>query len=309
MKSPFSNHNSCELIKEIDVQAIAKRWKSELGIDWTPPHGVHKFQYWRDQVTGFYFYTPHEVTGKSDLYQQLQKFSWYYMQDKWEFSKAIQVLRSHKISNNSRLLEIGVGKAFFLEKAKLFGLDVAGVELNPDAAALARGKGFQIFEDDLSSLAQSQPSAWDIICSFQVLEHLSNPRDFLEQSLALLKPNGFLILSVPNAAVSRYLDPNREDLLDQPPHHMGHWDASVFSALEGLLPLKVKTIAFEPLAPYHINWFVGSWSNTIRLKFGNLAGQLILNRLTAPIVSNTLAAGLRHLVKGHTLLVCLQKLG
>lgn len=104
----------------------------------------------------------------------------------------------------------------------------------------------------------------------------------------------------------RVIDPRRENLLDQPPHHMSHWDEGVFRALERLLPVRVTDVYREPLAPYHIGWFVSSYAAVARERWGRAVGRLLLNRLTMPPIQWLLARGGRHLVPGHTLLVILE---
>lgn len=307
MLSPLSGSQNCLLIKEVKASCISARWRDELGLDWSPPCVSSVIQYWLDKDTGLYFYSPAEMAGEASLYKQLQCFPWYYMESKWEFSEAVSILKSRTCLGESRILEVGVGAGHFLEQARAVGFDVTGIELNPDGAASARAKGFTVFEQDLAALKTENLDYWDAICSFQVLEHLPNPRQFLEQCLELLKPGGLLILSVPNAAVTRHLDPIRNDLLDQPPHHMSHWDQGVFRSLESLLQIKLINVRFEPLATYHFNWFFGSLSRVLRSKVGTLGSKAVLNRFTLPLTRKILEMGFSRLVKGHTLLVCLEK--
>jgi len=305
MISLLTGKSNCKLLKRIEASQISAKWKQDFGISWTPPLGVQFVDYYVDEDTGFCFYAPNVVAGGPELYSQLQTLPWYYMHDKWEFGEALRQLKP--LSYDSRILEIGVGQGAFLAQARDAGLHVCGVELNPDGAEAARKQGFTILEKDMATVHAEDPKPWDAICAFQVLEHLSDPRLFLDQAVSLLKPGGLLILSVPNAQVSRKLDPDRNDLFDQPPHHMTHWDEGVFRSLETFLPLKLRQVGFEPLAPYHIGWFVGSWSQRMRKQAGQLIGKMILNRVTMPVVEKALDLGLRRLVHGHTLLVCFEK--
>ena len=58
----------------------------------------------------FAFYTPSELAGSASLYEQLQKFDWYYMPEKWEFRQALSWIQAeHGVR---RLLEVG-GRGFF----------------------------------------------------------------------------------------------------------------------------------------------------------------------------------------------------
>lgn len=305
MKSPLTGLDSCSIIRTLDALSIAKRWRNEMNISWAPPASVEKILYCKDPVTGLHFYSPSEIAGGAYLYSQLQRFPWYYMHNKWEFDLALELLKS----TGPRILEVGVGNGAFLAKAKDVGLHVSGIELNPDGARAAKDKGFNIIEKDMTFLLAEDASTWDSICAFQVLEHLAQPRKFLDEAISLLRPGGLLVLSVPNAAVARKLDPYHNNLLDQPPHHMSHWDEGVFRSLEFLLPLKLRNVMFETLSSYHVNWFVDSWSQQLHSKYGQFAGRLLLNRVTMPIVKMILYLGVRKLIRGHTMMVCFEKLG
>jgi 2-polyprenyl-3-methyl-5-hydroxy-6-metoxy-1,4-benzoquinol methylase len=308
MQSPLTTSAHCSLIKTIKVQEITTRWRNELSISWLPDPSIKEIQYWRDNESGLCFYSPQESAGDESLYVQLQKFPWYYMEEKWEFTHAIRLLKKHIKTENARVLEIGVGNGAFLKQSQQAGFDISGVELNPDGAEAARKGGFIIFEKDLAGLSSEYPMAWDALCAFQVLEHLPNPKAFLEQAVVLLKPGGSLILSVPNANVASWLDPARNNLLDQPPHHMTHWNEKVFKYLEKLFPIRLIDIAFEPLAPYHTDWFMTAWSLRLRESLGKVPQKLLFNRFTTPMLRNLIAAGPRNLIKGHTLLVRYEKL-
>ena len=308
MIGPLSGSDDCTLIKTIDAKTIASRWLKELGVDWEPDSSPVEVQYWSDNKSGLCFYTPASAAGDESLYLQLQKFPWYYMNEKWEFGYALQLLRKYSPNRQPKVLEVGVGRGAFLKQAQICGYDVSGVELNNEGAQAARRMGFTIFEQNLGSLSTDHAESFDVVCGFQVLEHLPNPKSFLEQALALLKQGGCLILSVPNSEVAQRMDPERNDLLDQPPHHMTHWSKEVFYFLEEILPVRVIDVAFEPLAPYHVDWFMGSWVKAFEASAGRNARRLVFNRLSLPLFRSLLALGARKLIKGQTLLVCLQKI-
>jgi len=308
MIGPLSGSDDCTLIKTIDAKAIASRWRKELGVDWEPDSSSVKVQYWSDNKSGLCFYTPASAAGEENLYLQLQKFPWYYMEEKWEFKFALHLLRKYCHNRRPKVLEVGVGRGAFLRQAHACGNDISGVELNSEGAKEARRMGFTIFEQNLGSLSANHAESFDAVCAFQVLEHLPNPKRFLEHALVLLRQDGFLILSVPNSEVARGLDHGRNDLLDQPPHHMTHWSKDAFYFLEKILPVRVVDVAFEPLAAYHIDWFIGSWAKTFEASAGIYARRILYNRLSVPLLRSFLTLGGRKLIKGHTLLACLQKI-
>jgi SAM-dependent methyltransferase len=91
----------------------------------------------------------------------------------------------------ARLLEIGCGNGFFLEKALELGFaEVHGVEPSQQAVEAAppavRGRiKNELFQEGL------YPPAWfSLICGFQVLDHLTRPNEVLRACRVLLQPGG-----------------------------------------------------------------------------------------------------------------------
>jgi hypothetical protein len=78
----------------------------------------------------------------------------------------------------------------------------------------------------------------------------------------------------------RKVDPDNEDLLNQPPHHMSHWDEKVFRSLEHLLPLRVISAHCEPLASYHISWMLNGYLRSVLAPLGSTLPRLLINRYT-----------------------------
>jgi SAM-dependent methyltransferase len=55
------------------------------------------------------------------------------------------------------------------------------------------------FASDLNGdFASGREGAHDAVCAMEIIEHLENPRHFLRQCCAILKPGGMLLLSTPN---------------------------------------------------------------------------------------------------------------
>lgn len=302
MNSILTNNSDTDCLAVLSPAHVSEEWKTSLGIDVGDDfRALEKIEYWRCNTTGLHWYSPVGAAGGEDLYAQLQKFDWYYDAQKWEFSAALTLLPSQ-----SRVLEVGVGVGHFMEQAQREGHKVSGVELNSRAAEYVRKQGFEVFGCDLAALNSRFSQTYDVICSFQVLEHVPEPRLFIQGLLGVLKPGGRIILSVPNAEVMRRIDPDNESLLNQPPHHVAHWDESVFRALEDIFPVKVRSVLREPLAKYHVVWFVTAYLRNLVPQRGKRFSRYLVNRYTTLPLQWILYAGLRKLIPGHTILVELE---
>jgi 2-polyprenyl-3-methyl-5-hydroxy-6-metoxy-1,4-benzoquinol methylase len=304
MISMLTGQDNAELLEDLSPMKISDDWQKSLSIDvGNDFRRLSKIEYWMCPKTKFCWYAPQEAAGGEELYKQLQKFDWYYMPDKWEFNMALSLLPA-----GCSILEIGVGRGHFLQFAKKRGYFAQGVELNSLGASQARSLGFQVHELMLDDIAQKTSTRFDAICSFQVLEHVPDPRKFFDGMLSLLKPGGKLILSVPNAAVLRKVDPRNLSLLNQPPHHMSHWDEGIFRALEEYFPVKVTSVHHEPLATHHLAWMVSGYLKNFLSPLGERITRLIVNRYTILPIQWMTRIGIRRFVPGHTLLVELEYL-
>ena len=98
------------------------------------------------------------------------------------------------------VLDVGCGGGLFLRLMRERGYAVAGLDFSAGAAGVAwRRNGVPVV---VGSLAQAPlaPESCAAVTMFHVLEHLHEPRAYLEAARALLRPGGTLVAQVPNAA-------------------------------------------------------------------------------------------------------------
>ena len=98
-----------------------------------------------------------------------------------------------------RLVEVGPGFGTFCAVAiesKAFR-EVLAIEPTPELAAACRSRGVKVIEKRVEDVGEEAGSA-DVLVSFEVIEHLFEPRRFLENAKKLVKPGGLLVLSCPN---------------------------------------------------------------------------------------------------------------
>ncbi len=92
------------------------------------------------------------------------------------------------------ILDIGAGTGDFLSFIQSESKSVTGIEPNPKARELAKNKGF-FLEEDIKNV---KGKLFDVITMWHVLEHIPNLEETIIDLESLLKPNGVLIVAVPN---------------------------------------------------------------------------------------------------------------
>lgn len=104
------------------------------------------------------------------------------------------------------VIDVGCGGGLFLEMLNARGVKrVAGLDFSLDAARIATQRAGVPAVCGTLSKAPFAPGTCAAITMFHVLEHLYDPASYLESAHRLLKPDGRLIVQVPNAACWQFL--------------------------------------------------------------------------------------------------------
>ncbi len=139
-----------------------------------------------------------------------------------------------------RLLDVGCGTGVNLKTFQEQGWDVYGIEISKVAAAQARDRvGDRIHTGTLED-APFKEEFFDVIVLSHTLEHLFSPWDVLARLRQLLKPEGLLVITVPNASSLEARLFVRWWVGWDPPRHLYHFEKS---ALDRLL----TRIGFRPV--------------------------------------------------------------
>lgn len=108
------------------------------------------------------------------------------------------LLRGTHIIPGGKILDVGCGNGSFLTKMQLAGMDAYGVEFSPDGAKEAQRRGLKVKCGTLEQ--QKYPSNFfDVITLNHVYEHVPDPLGTLKELKRILKPDGRVIIAVPNA--------------------------------------------------------------------------------------------------------------
>lgn len=186
-------------------------------------------------------------TGSQNFYTDLQKFDWYYKDEKLEYDYVVPYVKG-------KVLEVGCGKGAF--SAKIKTKKYKGLEFSETARDTGQALGRDIVTESIEEHAYKNPETYDTVVSFQVVEHTSNPRSFIESCVRALKPGGTLVLTVPSE--DSFLEHIQDFTLNMPPHHVTKWTDKCLITLEKEFNIKCVHLYHEPLNSFHIPWFFNS---------------------------------------------------
>lgn len=99
------------------------------------------------------------------------------------------------------VLDVGCGFATTAQRIREIGNHVVGIESNADAANVARKRIDDVIETDLQNADALTDQRFDVIIFADVLEHLAWPIGVLKRYVRFLKPNGSMIVSLPNVGL------------------------------------------------------------------------------------------------------------
>ncbi len=203
--------------------------------------------------------------GDAAFYEALQRLPWYYQDIKPEYHFA----KTH-VGAQYRVLEVGCGKGAFRNFLPE-SVDYCGLEFNQAAIDKTTARGLHVTADTIQNHAETHAGQYDVVCHFQVLEHVSDPHGFLQACAKAVKPGGKLIVAVP--AEDSFLSICEGGWLNMPPHHVTRWkDSTLQHAFETELGLAVEEIWHEPVADYHQDWYRAILTNFV---IKNLLGEPI----------------------------------
>ncbi len=97
------------------------------------------------------------------------------------------------------LVEVGAGFGIFCQELKSRNKfkKIIAIEPIPDLAEKCRSRGLEVIDTGIEEVSLGDECA-DVVASFEVIEHLFSPMDFLIKCSRIIKKGGLLVLSCPN---------------------------------------------------------------------------------------------------------------
>lgn len=163
--------------------------------------------------------------------------------------------------NPGILLEVGAGEGFTLNKAKSLGWEIQGIDFsdfaikkfNPDIQkSIDFGDAYEVL-----AKYKKYGKKFDVCIVFNVLEHVTDPRELLNTLRSLLKENGIILITVPNdfsALQIKALELGhlKEEFWVVPPVHLHYFNTKNLPKLMNELKFKI----LDMYATFPIDFFL-----------------------------------------------------
>lgn len=247
---PLCNRNNPSTIGTISFAEVAAGYAQPwLNVDISPLLGARgvdgKILLLRCEHCDLRWYG-NAPAGDGAFYERLQEHDWYYQTAKPEYAFA-----ATHVPKDAKVLEVGCGSGAFSNYLPR-SASYRGLEFNDAAVMKSTSAGLDVRKLSLAQEAATNPASYDVVCHFQVLEHVTDPSAFLRDSVAALKPGGSLIFAVPSE--DSFLGLAESNWLNMPPHHLTRWSDTCLRHTIATLNLKLAALWHEPVAEYHQVW-------------------------------------------------------
>ena len=236
-KCPITGEPATRHVQFVKARFLVSAWKLVFGVPTRPSFGdVERFGLW-ESPTGLYFFDP-MIEGDQEFYAKfharlIEAGLWSPNSIRTEFEIA-----ARRIAPGQRVLDVGCGFASF--RAVIPYADYVGLDPNLPADNRAAG----IFKQTLQDHLREHAEAYDVVCSFQVIEHVASPTHFFSEMVRAARPGGLVIVGVPHIPSALTRIPNF--LLNAPPHHLTWWTPKALEILSEQHATVVESIEVIP---------------------------------------------------------------
>lgn len=212
----------------------------------------------------------------------------------------IRVFRSRRcraieaFARKGRIIDVGCGRGLLLGLMRGRGWDAHGVEVSETAAHHARDVlGLPVWVGEFAESPQP-PASVDAVVIWHVLEHLLDPVAALAKAAEVLRPDGILVVAVPNFESWQAAFSGRHWFHLDVPRHYHHFRTPVLLRLLEEQGFSVEAVRHFSLEQNPYGW-IQSLFNRLGFRFN----------LLYDILKNETARSEPHPIRAHPLQVAL----
>jgi len=199
------------------------------------------------QLKAFYLHAPSSQYWVNDFFRPVAE------------ARRVKIFRPRAVDVAQRLSatveglvgDIGAGFGLFLEELRALWPNAKTVAIEPSAemAAICRAKGLQVLESTIEDL-QGYDGQFGLLTTFELLEHLYEPRALLDRAWQLLRPGGYLVATTLNGEGFdiQILWERSKSIF--PPHHINFLNPGALATLCERAGFQVEEIT----TPGRLDW-------------------------------------------------------
>lgn len=166
--------------------------------------------------------------------------------------KKRNILRKYTGLKKGSLLDIGSGTGHFLSEMKDSGWDVKGIEINIKAREYSVSRsGIDVIPP--SEISTISSGSFDCITMWHVLEHFDNPIEYMGQVHRILKPEGILIVALPNCSSLDAIHYKEFWAAYDVPRHLWHFNPKTFRLFAEKNGFEILSVRSLPLDVFYIS--------------------------------------------------------
>lgn len=170
------------------------------------------------------------------------------------YEQLLEKFEPYRKTNN--IIDVGCGDGFFLQVAKQKGWNVYGTEFTEKAVEVCSAKGISMQQGPLD-IANYNGIQFDVVTSFEVIEHINNPNEEIAKFNNLLRTGGIVYATTPNFnSISRSLLKGTWSVIEYP-EHLSYYTATTIKKLFAKHGFKTLSITVSGLSIDRIRQGIG----------------------------------------------------
>jgi SAM-dependent methyltransferase len=255
---PACQSQEATLVETVSVEALASAWTKEKC------HGDNV-----DYET-IYEYLLSDLKSTEVEFWQCQQCELEFAQPMRSWTAAHYPIEEHYLGfdhqvalldlrsmSPSRVLDVGCADGQFLERGAALGHEMVGIDFAVEDIEAAKSRGLDARVCDVNGirgLFAGEPT-FNVICLFQIIEHLSQPDVIFTQLDEIATDDCRLLVGCPSAL--RYTRRfkhrqriDRSDFWDYPPQHTLRWTQKALDTFLRRHGWQVESVMYEPLSSY-----------------------------------------------------------
>jgi 2-polyprenyl-3-methyl-5-hydroxy-6-metoxy-1,4-benzoquinol methylase len=184
--------------------------------------------------------------------------------------------------SSGTILDIGSGTGHFLNTMKTAGWHTDGIEINESAREYALSK-FNIGTISPQNIDGLPKESFDCITLWHVLEHFYDPFRIMEDIAGLIKPDGVVVIALPNCNSSDAKKYGKNWAAWDVPRHLWHFNQSTFSIFALKNKFSIINKGYLPFDVFYISILSEKYKGS---HFPILSGSLIGLRFSLRTIFN-----------------------